>query len=76
MQLYSSHLVLSILEISLKPATVSCYSLQPACLNIISVLVNFAYTALTRGKDAFQPLLTSYFIQNVSELEKSISGGY
>lgn len=38
-----SRLGLSVLEIPLKPSTLSCYSFQAACLNIISVLVNFAF---------------------------------
>jgi hypothetical protein len=74
-QLYNSRLGLSILEIPLKPSTVSCYSFQAACLNIISVLINFAFSFCSWYEDAFHLLLTSYFTENVSELQKTISGG-
>jgi hypothetical protein len=75
-QLYNSHLGLPVLEICLKPSTVSCCSFQAACLNIISVLGNFAFSFCPWYEDTFQLLLTSCFTENDSELQKTISGGY
>jgi len=73
--MYNSRLGLSVWEIPLKPSTVS-YSFQAACLNIISVLVNFAFSFCPQHEDAFQLLLTSFFTENVSELQKTILGSY
>jgi hypothetical protein len=70
-KLYDSHLGFSILEISLKPSTVSCYSFQAACLNIISVLGNFANSFRPWCEDALQSLLTSCFTKNVSRVREN-----